>query len=362
MKLDIRHSTSVIRNASRRGRRHSSSVIRHLSFVIATVAAWLAATAARHAASAAFAYQGRLMNADGSAPLTGNQTVEMRLYTSADGGSPVWGHAYNVLLDDTGLFNIEVSDSSGSALADAPAGATLQAVFAANADTTIHIGLTVVGTSGEIAPRQALLAVPYATFAANVAHASGDLAVGGHLSASSATVSNAVSAGSMAISGALGAATLATSGAATIGGDLSVGGSITGFGVAPVGAIILWSGSVAEIPSDWALCNGQTKYGHQTPDLRNRFVVGAGGEYAVRDTGGEKTHTLTEGEMPLHNHSYKFNGADLNGSWDGDNYFYDASDHYSGNGNTKYTEYTGGNQPHENRPPYYALCYIMRVR
>ena len=90
--------------------------------------------------------------------------------------------------------------------------------------------------------------------------------------------------------------------------------------------------------------------------------MGAGGEYEVGDTGGEKTHTLTEREMPSHRHSYQFTGADLNGSWDGDNYFYDASGHYSGNNNVKYTDYTGGNQPHENRPPFYALCYIMRVR
>ena len=333
-------------------------VLRTSSFVLA----FALATASANAATAAFAYQGRLLNEQGTAPLTGNQTVEVRLYTSAEGGSPVWGHAYNVLLDDTGLFNVEVSDAIGSTLLDAPATATLPAVFAANADKTLHIGLTVAGTSGEITPRQTLLAVPYATFAANVASASGDLSVGGQLSASSATVTDSVSAGSMAISGALGAATITTSGAATIGGDLSVGGSLTGFGVAPIGAIILWSGSAADIPSDWALCNGQTKYGHQTPDLRNRFVVGAGGEYDVGATGGEKSHVLTEGEMPSHRHSYQFKGADLNGSWDNDNYFFDASEHYSGNGNTKYTEYTGGNQPHENRPPYYALCYIMRVR
>ena len=68
--------------------------------------------------------------------------------------------------------------------------------------------------------------------------------------------------------------------------------------------------------------------------------------------------------MPSHRHSYTFHGADLDGSWDGDNYFYDASDHYNRdkNKNTKYTGYAGGGAAHENRPPYYALCYIMRVR
>ena len=333
-----------------------ASAIRQWSFAATAALALAAAEAA--AATTSFAYQGKLRNADGTAPLTGNQTVELRLYTGAENAHSVWGRAFNVLLDENGLFNVEVSDTAGSALADAPAGATLATVFAASADTTLHIGLTVVGSSGEIAPRQALLAVPYATFAADVSAASGDFAVGGQLSAASATISNAVSAGSIAVSGALGAATLSTDGAATVGGDLAVGGSLTGFGIAPVRSIILWSGSASDIPSGWALCNGQ----NGTPDLRNRFVVGAGGEYNVGDKGGEKMHQLTKDEMPSHNHSYQFKGADLNGSWDNDNYFYDASNHYDKNGNTKYTDSVGGDQPHENRPPFYALCYIMRVR
>lgn len=44
---------------------------------------------------------------------------------------------------------------------------------------------------------------------------------------------------------------------------------------APKGTIALWSGTTADIPTGWELCNGQAG----TKDLRNRFVVGAGGEY-----------------------------------------------------------------------------------
>ncbi len=333
--------------------------------LITLLAAWFAAVPAGHAANAAFAYQGVLKDAAG-APLSGNQTVELRLYDRAEGGAPVWGRAYNVLLDTNGLFNAEISDTGGSALDDAPAGATLAAVFAASADTTLHIGLKVVGTSGEIAPRQTLLAVPYATFAHDVASASGDFSVAGALAASSATVSNAVSAGSLAVSGSLGAASVTTTGDASVGGDLSVGGSLTGFGVAPVGSIILWSGTTSDIPSGWVLCdgnNGQPVNGRNVPDLRDRFVVGAGSAmYPVGATGGEAYHTLTESEMPSHNHSYTFTGADLKGSWDDDNYFYNQSEEYKNKTNTRYTDYTGGGQSHENRPPFYALCYIMRVR
>jgi hypothetical protein len=48
------------------------------------------------------------------------------------------------------------------------------------------------------------------------------------------------------------------------------------------GSIIPWSGSLATIPSGWALCNGQ----NGTPDLRDRFVIGAGGLYTIGSTGG----------------------------------------------------------------------------
>ena len=73
----------------------------------------------------------------------------------------------------------------------------------------------------------------------------------------------------------------------------------------PSGVILLWSGSVASIPSGWALCNGSSG----TPDLRNRFVVGAGSTYAVGDTGGSATSTLTSSELPAHTHSLSASGT-----------------------------------------------------
>jgi microcystin-dependent protein len=73
----------------------------------------------------------------------------------------------------------------------------------------------------------------------------------------------------------------------------------------PSGVILLWSGSVASIPSGWALCNGSSG----TPDLRNRFVVGAGSTYSVGDTGGSATSTLTSSELPAHTHSLSASGT-----------------------------------------------------
>ena len=66
------------------------------------------------------------------------------------------------------------------------------------------------------------------------------------------------------------------------------------------GMIIIWSGSSGSIPSGWVLCNGS----NSTPDLRNRFVVGAGDSYSVDDTGGSNTVTLSTANLPSHTHSF----------------------------------------------------------
>jgi microcystin-dependent protein len=67
----------------------------------------------------------------------------------------------------------------------------------------------------------------------------------------------------------------------------------------PTGVIMLWSGSIASVPSGWALCNGTSG----TPDLRDRFVVGAGTTYAVNATGGANTVTLDTTQIPSHTHT-----------------------------------------------------------
>jgi microcystin-dependent protein len=66
----------------------------------------------------------------------------------------------------------------------------------------------------------------------------------------------------------------------------------------PTGIISMWSGTITTIPSTWALCDGT----NGTPDLRDRFIVGAGSSYSVGDTGGADSVTLTEAQLPSHNH------------------------------------------------------------
>ncbi len=157
-------------------------------------------------------------------------------------------------------------------------------------------------------------------------------------------------------------------------------------GAIPSGGIIMWSGSADSIPEGWALCDG----GNGTPDLRNRFVVGAGDEYSVNSTGGQKEVTLSVDQMPSHNHTaqtgtdgahqhdHRLNGAyhhEMKVSWDhGDNqsllglggnngagsYLYIGSDGSAHNHNITVNN-TGGGQAHENRPPYYALAFIIKL-
>jgi microcystin-dependent protein/cytoskeletal protein CcmA (bactofilin family) len=73
--------------------------------------------------------------------------------------------------------------------------------------------------------------------------------------------------------------------------------------VMPTGAIIMWAGSINSIPSGWALCDGS----NGTPDLRDRFIVGAG-TANIGTTGGSATTTLTQAMLPPHIHSVSLTG------------------------------------------------------
>lgn len=151
----------------------------------------------------------------------------------------------------------------------------------------------------------------------------------------------------------------------------------------PSGGIILWSGSTASIPSGWVLCNGS----NSTPDLRDRFVVGAGSSYGVNATGGASSVTLSTSQIPAHNHSASSSSSTtihdsghshsisaLRPSESGNTIStasggtaVTASTNSATTGITASTSTstsignTGGGGSHENRPPYYALAYIMKT-
>ena len=314
------------------------------------------ATAGAFAAGAAFTYQGVIKEVGGATPANRNRTVEFRIYDGPGTSAQVlWGRAYSVLLDANGLFNTSLTDAAGSGI-DAVPGTGLADVLARNAGTTLYIGLTVDNSSGEISPRQALLAVPYAIHASDAAAASGDFTVEGKttLKGNLEVTGGTVSAQSLE------ATNLVVNGNITA----STSGSLSGYGVTPVGGIIMWSGSPNQVPDGWALCNGQTANGHVTPNLSGKFIVGyssSDSDYnPVGKTGGEKKHTLTVAEMPSHTHDMKFKSYDLAAAWKDQRSFYSVNQGEENQGKT--TQSTGGGQAHENRPPYYALCFIMRVK
>lgn len=125
----------------------------------------------------------------------------------------------------------------------------------------------------------------------------------------------------------------------------------------PSGGIIMWSGAVASIPSGWFLCDGN----NGTPNLVNRFIVGAGSSYNVGATGGEASHTLTIAEMPSHNHGGVTGDDSLAGRVGPVVVGSGSSREETNPGSHNHTiTAEGGGQAHNNLPPYYALAYIMK--
>jgi len=127
------------------------------------------------------------------------------------------------------------------------------------------------------------------------------------------------------------------------------------------GMVLIWSGAANAIPSGWVLCDGQ----NSTPDLRGKFVVGyhdSNGDYDVGDTGGAETVTLTTNEMPAHTHTATTKGTAGSHSWTqfgaGRNDWNYPGENSRGSATTASA---GGGAAHENRPPFYALCYIMKT-
>ena len=169
----------------------------------------------------------------------------------------------------------------------------------------------------------------------------------------------------------------AVTGTSAFTGAVTLTGGITGGGFIPTGGIIIWSGAANAIPTGWVLCNGS----NGTPDLRNRFVVGAGSTYAVGATGGSAnaivvshTHTATSSVTdPSHSHSTVDSTAYSFVGFGGSNGLSAAGANFGGptytntgaasTGITVATSIasTGSSGTNANLPPYYALCYIMKA-
>lgn len=135
----------------------------------------------------------------------------------------------------------------------------------------------------------------------------------------------------------------------------------------PAGGIIIWSGSQASIPTGWLLCNGS----NSTPDLRDRFIVGAGSTYAVAASGGSAnailvshTHTFTGTALATHLHGSGVASGGGGGAFpvaNGSPEVNQISTSAVSAGTPAGTNSTeGSSATNANLPPYYALCYIMK--
>jgi microcystin-dependent protein len=174
---------------------------------------------------------------------------------------------------------------------------------------------------------------------------------------------------------------LLTNNRLNIPGNVDIKGSLS---FLPKGSIIMYNND--NIPEGWAICNGE----NNTPDLRNRFIVGLGGNYILGNTGGLDDVKLEVNNLPVHNHNFNVrldNAGDHTHIFKirfgtrriihrhtcgfsncTDNVVHDGTHRRvsSNSGNHSHTinfniNNTGGNQHHENRPPYYALFYIMKL-
>jgi len=343
-------------------------------------------------------YQGFLTDANGvpigsTAPV--NQTVIFRIFDAATGGNLKWSSAQTVTVDK-GAFSALLGEGAASSDGAQLFSADLTPIFttAGAGASDRYLELVVNGTT--ISPRLQFLASPYAMLARRANELAGGSTISGTLGVTGAVTANtvgatgaitggsvqvtgsvsgnggsfgsgAISGGSLSVTGTVSGNTGSFSGAvsgssASFTGNISAG-SHSGNGTIPVGGIILWSGNNNTIPSGWAICNGQ----NGTPDLRDRFVVGAGNSYSFQNTGGQTQVKLTSGNLPSFSITYgDVVWSEINGSVDTG-----AVGHIGANGDdhdnngyeiSRTATFNGSANAFDVRPPYYALYYIMRTQ
>jgi hypothetical protein len=259
-------------------------------------------------------YQGRLADSSGDPVTTSGVGMQFRLYNTDTGGSPLLEEIHAAVPVEDGLFHVLLGSTN-----------PIPVSLLAN-NSTLWLGIT-VGADSEMTPREQIASVPYAMIASTVAD------------------------------GAITEDKLAPS-----------------LSLIPPGTIVMWSGSLAEIPDGWALCDGT----NGTPDLTDRFILSVSASENPGETGGSHTKTLSVANLPSHTHTFTTDPAGahshslyISGSApehptgammgaDGDDY----SGHIGSAGehtHTGTTDATGSGSAFDIRPKYYKLAFIMKL-
>jgi len=377
-------------------------------------------------------YQGYLVDANGNqlgSASTGprNYDVIFRIFNDqalSGSANRLWSEQQTVTVDK-GYFSVMLGEGAAVSSEPRPALSTVFTNTVDLSDRFVEITIKGIGANNSdttLSPRMRLLTAPYA-FTATYAISAGKIVNSANSSIVTVTgsrvaINNTNPGSELDVTGTgtftglkvngtaavTGTSTLADVSASSItaSGNVTVGtsGKFVGYGTIPVGGIIMWKGTVSEIPDGWALCNGQ----NGTPDLQGRFVLGAGTgtgltARTVGSTGGAESVTLTVANMPSHNHTttisndgnhqHKYTdhffsgdgytytgtqGAVSNGenNWPGTNYAMDGNnplwyrnmttDTAGSHSHTATVSSSGSGTSFSALPPYYVLAYIMRTK
>ncbi len=334
----------------------------------------------------AFTYQGFLKDAKGGTPKPADGSYDF-MFELYDDPNVIDGNQVGSTID---INDLEVIDGYFTVLLDFGGG-----IFTGDAR---WLETTVAQSDGSdpctLSPRQELTPTPYTLYALNAEDAN---TVDGHhagnlpaqVAVSNSTVCTNLNAdmldghhaGDFAATGHNHNGSDITSGIvdeAYIDNDITRDSELAGglaskadvghahdVGSVPWRGIIMWSGSIANIPSGWALCDGT----NGTPDLRDSFIVGAGSSYDVNDIGGSSTHKHDAGGYSASNHTHGAGNYEVvleqgynpeGGNWspyvEKGTYPISGTSGLDGEGTISGTSGDGSSLP-----PYFALAYIMRL-
>lgn len=362
------------------------SILRSVAALAALSVLGLPARAAdfeKPAGEAVVPVQGRLRQA-GIVP-GALQTIEFRLYAGPDTTTPIWGESIAVLLDTNGVFNVMLREGLGAKLVDAP----LSDALRDHAAEPLFLGIT-PDDNGELAPRTPIRVQGHARHAAYALGATGNFEMPSNtLTCVDFTVgkSGTLDAENAELLGWTTCKSLEVSNPSSIRGDMILQsryneveygtvhakGGFTGRGSVPVGTIIAWWGDLGKMPDGWALCDGKDG----RPDLNDKFVLNTGTQGASHDgdftnfyrQGGANSVSLDQRHIPPHTHGLTRIAPQITDTdYKSVATYNDSGDKFWGGSQNLNTVSTGSPKaetlaaPHENRPPFLNLYYIIRTK